>query len=311
MSGESGARLNCGIHDCLQRCHQLYDHSKMECRAIVESVCPRSHRLTRPCFKSKTPCRKCEAEDEEKERIKRRDHKLDMQRESRQKVYMQQLQEVQDEIAHERRILRDRAEQNDQERSLEQYRQDLENLRRRPGRSQKVKATRQPPSTNRNPPSTTEGGGDSACQECSERSPSEGPKGSNDGELSPGEEWSNQKEYEDAHNEALDSLMEMIGLEDVKSAFLSIKSRVDTAVRQGIGLKTDRFGATLLGNPGTGLTEVSLCHYTMLTCLREDHCCSTLRQVPYIGRRFAWLIFCRIDRVEACKRWRLRLQEAP
>ena len=311
MSGESGARLNCGIHDCRQRCHQLYDHSKMDCRAIIELVCPRSHRLTRHCFKAKSTCRECEAEDEEKERIKRRDHKLDMQRESRQKLYMQQLQEVQDEIAHERRILRDRAEQNDQESSLKQHQQDLENLRRRPGRSEKVQATRKPTSTTGDPQFTTDGDRDSACQEGSDVRPSEGPKGSNDGELSPGEEWRNQKEYEDAHNEALDSLMEMIGLEAVKSAFLSIKSRVDTAVRQGIGLKTDRFGATLLGNPGTGLTEVSPCHCTMLTCRRENHRCSTLRQVPNIGRRFTWLIFRRIDRIEACERWRLRLQEAP
>lgn len=291
MRGKSGAQLNCGNHDCPQHCHQLYDHSKMECRAIVESVCPRSHRLTRPCFKSKSTCRECEAEDKEKERIKQRDHRLDMQRESRQKFYMQQLQEVQDEIAHERRILRDRAEQNDQERSLKQSRQDLENLRRRPERSQNVKVTPKPPSTTVELPSTTDGGRDSACQECSEGGAPDESKRSDACELSPGEEWRNQKMYEDAHNEALDSLMEMIGLEDVKSAFLSIKSRVDTAVRQGIGLKTDRFGATLLGNPGTGSTGFP-CHNTMLTYCREDYRCSTLRQVPYIGRRFAWHLFC-------------------
>lgn len=310
MSGKSGARLNCGIHNCPQRCHQLYDHSKMDCQTIVESVCPRSHRVTRRCFKAKSTCRKCEAEDDEKERIKQRDHELDMQREAKQKLYMQQLQEVQDEIALERRMLRDRAEQNDQESSLKQHRQDLENLRRPLGRSQKVQATRRPPSTTRDSPSTTEGDHDSVCQGWSEGSPSEEPNGSNGGELSPGEEWSNQKKYEDARNEALDSLMEMIGLEDVKSAFLSIKSRVDTAVRQGIGLKTDRFGATLLGNPGTGLTVSFPCHSTSLTCRREDHCCPSLRQIPYIGRRFAWLIFCRIDRIKTYKRWRLRLQEA-
>ena len=106
----SGAKLNCGIHVCPQRCHQLCDHSKINCQTTVETVCPRSHSLSRPCFQTKPTCRKCEAEDDEKERIKQRDHRLDMERESRQKEYMQRLQEVQDEMAHERRILRDRAE---------------------------------------------------------------------------------------------------------------------------------------------------------------------------------------------------------
>jgi hypothetical protein len=38
----------------------------------------------------------------------------------------------------------------------------------------------------------------------------------------------------------------------VKQQFLAIKAKVDTVVRQGVALKSERFGATLLGNPGTG-----------------------------------------------------------
>ena len=310
MCNESGAHLNCGIHLCPQRCHQLYDHSKMDCQTIVESVCPRAHRLTRPCFQAKSTCRNCEAEDEEKERIKKRDHRLDMERESRLKEYMQRLQEFQDEIAHERRILRDRAEQNDQEISLKQCRQDLENLRRRPGGPQNVQALPKPNLIIIDPSSTTDSDRDSARQDRLEETTSEELKGSSGWEQSPGEEWRNQKKYEDAHNEALDSLMMMIGLENVKSAFLSIKSRIDTAVRQGVGLQNDRFGATLLGNPGTGSMIFFPCHSTMLTFRREDNRRPTLRQVPYIGRRSPWQLFCGIDWSEACQRWRLGLQEA-
>jgi hypothetical protein len=71
-------------------------------------------------------------------------------------------------------------------------------------------------------------------------------------------DWQHQKKFELASNEALDSLMEMIGLETVKAEFLNIKARVDTAVRQGVDLKGDRFGAALLGNPGTGEILVQL-----------------------------------------------------
>ena len=47
--------------------------------------------------------------------------------------------------------------------------------------------------------------------------------------------------------------MGMIGLEDVKEQFLSIKEKIDTAVRQNVDMKDERFGAALLGNPGTGI----------------------------------------------------------
>jgi hypothetical protein len=81
-------------------------------------------------------------------------------------------------------------------------------------------------------------------------------------DLSPGtssakDEWEHQKKFEGARNEALDSLMNMIGLEDVKNKFLSIKSKVDTAIRQNVDMKDERFGAALLGNPGTGTRSFS------------------------------------------------------
>ncbi|KAI1208325.1 P-loop containing nucleoside triphosphate hydrolase protein [Annulohypoxylon truncatum] len=70
-------------------------------------------------------------------------------------------------------------------------------------------------------------------------------------------DWQHQKDYENASNEALDSLCRMIGLESVKKEFLTIKARIDTSIRQGTDIKDERFGAALLGNPGTGKTTVA------------------------------------------------------
>jgi hypothetical protein len=57
----------------------------------------------------------------------------------------------------------------------------------------------------------------------------------------------------------------MIGLEDVKQQFLAIKAKVDTTIRQGVPLKDERFGAALLGNPGTGMnpTIFTKCRLTL------------------------------------------------
>jgi hypothetical protein len=44
----------------------------------------------------------------------------------------------------------------------------------------------------------------------------------------------------------------MIGLENVKEAFLDIKATIDLKIRQHADMSKQRFGAALLGNSGTG-----------------------------------------------------------
>lgn len=75
-------------------------------------------------------------------------------------------------------------------------------------------------------------------------------------------EWQRQKDLENASNPAIDQIMEMIGLENVKSQVLRIKSKVDTSIRQGTDLKKGRLGLVLLGNPGTG--QSLCCSKTLL-----------------------------------------------
>ncbi|CEL08763.1 hypothetical protein ASPCAL11908 [Aspergillus calidoustus] len=48
-----GTKLNCGLHDCPQKCHQLSDHSKMQCRKIIEWTCSRDHPLHDHAFSNK------------------------------------------------------------------------------------------------------------------------------------------------------------------------------------------------------------------------------------------------------------------
>lgn len=64
---------------------------------------------------------------------------------------------------------------------------------------------------------------------------------------------------EGAHNEAIDAIMEMTGLEAVKEQVLKIKVKIDTTKRQGTSLKDERFNIVLLGNPGTGKLAVFNC----------------------------------------------------
>ncbi|KAF5857988.1 hypothetical protein ETB97_004987 [Aspergillus alliaceus] len=69
--------------------------------------------------------------------------------------------------------------------------------------------------------------------------------------LSAKDEWDYQKQFLGARSDSIDKLMAMIGLEQVKDKFLTIKTRVDTALRQGVDMSKERFGSVLIGNPGT------------------------------------------------------------
>ncbi|KAF2737120.1 P-loop containing nucleoside triphosphate hydrolase protein [Polyplosphaeria fusca] len=169
----------------------------------------------------------------------------------KQQAYARQLVEVQEEIDHQERILREKTDEQDRKHALEQKRLDLANLKSR------VHQT-----TTKYQPSTLPAS-DKLSQSASSTNDPQNPT-TNHGQSLP--EWENSESKDDwewekknygAKNAALDSLMGMIGLESVKQQFLTIKGKIDTIVRQNLSLKGERFGAVLLGNPGTGKTTVA------------------------------------------------------
>lgn len=142
LIGTSGKLLNCKIHKCPQRCHQLQDHSKMKCQAIIDQVCPLKHAFTSRCHEKNTStCSKCKAEMEAVEFKRQRDYKLEQERLAKQREYATRLAEIDDEIAHEKRLQREAWEDKDRESVLAQKRRDLENLRERKSDPRKVANT--------------------------------------------------------------------------------------------------------------------------------------------------------------------------
>lgn len=253
----------------------------MECHKTTESICSRNHKLTRPCFKKDYACGVCQAEDRRREERRQRDQKLELEREMKQKEYARQLSEVQDEIAHQRRILKDQSEQDERVRFLGQQQQDLKSLRDTVGRVQnKGKKDTPPTSTMSQATSTPAPTVHPVPAPDTDQVVVPNQSGNDPSAWNPSakDEWEHQKELEGAENQALDALMDMIGLEDVKDKFLSIKSKVDIAVCQNVDVSKERFGAVLLGNPGTGpscWSNMSFEPFKLTQC-RQNDCCSAL-----------------------------------
>ncbi|KAF2813185.1 P-loop containing nucleoside triphosphate hydrolase protein [Mytilinidion resinicola] len=272
-----GTKLNCSVHDCPQRCHQLQDHSKVDCKAIVKYTCSQNHNTSLPCYKQKTAtCRKCDEIARAQEKKRRRDHKLDVERENKQKAYAKELADIQEEIEHQRRIAKDQSDDQERQKVILQHKQDLLNMTAA-NRQTRTSVRTDPSSvisgskhdktdqkTNAEPPSQpsqpsgTATGTPIAAQNTNGAAKTSSPLAKDVWQPPPSTvDWEYQKKFEGARNDALDALTGMIGLEDVKQQFLSIKAKVDVTTRQGVPLKTERFGAALLGNPGTGKTTVA------------------------------------------------------
>jgi flagellar biosynthesis GTPase FlhF len=253
----SGVKLRCGIHECPSRCHQLVDHSKMTCTRIVEWTCSRGHRSSQACAQIKGACRFCNEEDRAKERKRQRNLKLEAERERRQKEYTRQLAEAQDEIAHLKRLQRDRSEEDERTRVLREHWDEVHHLKNIPKRQdsaiQRASTTKaqkaisdtstKPVADERVPQSS---GGVKGRQNKSATTPSAAK-----------DDWEYQKKFLNAQSREIDTLMEMIGLESIKEKFLTLKAKVDVCFRQGVDFQTERFGSVLLGNPGTGKTTVA------------------------------------------------------
>ncbi|KAL7798766.1 P-loop containing nucleoside triphosphate hydrolase protein [Trichoderma afarasin] len=238
-----GAVLSCGKHTCERRCHRLTDHSQVPCTKMMKKTCERGHNIKYPCGKENQGCKSCAKEDEEMRRRVQRDLDMEKKRQERQDRYQRDLQEMDDEIDHHRRIMKYEQEEADQAKELAEKKSHLESLKQTKARMEASKAAA----------SKQKNANEKEQEKSQQKQPS-----TNYADLDlPAQEWEDMKRDDGARNDALDDLMGLIGLESVKREFLSVKTDVDIKIRQGVALSDTRLSCSLLGNPGTGKTTVA------------------------------------------------------
>lgn len=214
----------------------------MPCTEQLDKMCERGHKYKVPCSNEARGCKTCAHEDAENRRRIARDLGLERERQERQARYAKEVQDLDDEIDHQKRLMKYSNEEQEQAKDVEEKRARLQSLRQTRARTEEAKAQK----------SKSE-----ASQAAEQKGGSDGqqsglPKQATENASSGAQaEWELEKS-QGARNSALDKLMDLIGLEAIKDEFLSVHESVTSSLRQGLSLSEDRFSCSLLGNPGTG-----------------------------------------------------------
>lgn len=246
---------------CPQRCHQLSNHSKMPCDHVLSDKCPKGHVTSWKCHQNDpTSCQKCEGDAELLVRKQQKALELQGQRERDEREHIKRMAELDEQMEAERQKLKDIQLSKDRSLAAQQKLKDLENLKALDPDPQKMplqKIESHTPSNkavqNIPKPKINETRHDSVTL-----LPAPAHASHKNHESGARKEWQYQKNFENASNDAIDSVMEMIGLEEVKAQILKIKAKVDVSLRQNSNLNDDRFNTVFQGNPGTGM------HYLFL-----------------------------------------------
>ncbi|KAF2220946.1 AAA domain-containing protein [Elsinoe ampelina] len=266
-----GTMLSCGIHECPQKCHQLYDHSKIRCEAVVLDVCPDRHRLSWQCSDGRpTTCPTCEKKRKVAEDRQRKEHDRRTRSAAAQQVHDAKIAQLNAEIEAERQKLQFSDLEEQRRLAIAQKVQYLKKVRALDAASQKsLIGNQSEPKHPQNEVNDDENSSSDDTQADGGASVSRvpAPKHTHPGferdtipALPPSQAqtlWNRMKHDDGASNVAIDKLMTMTGLESVKSQFLNVFQKIEIAKRQGVDLKDERLGTAFLGNPGTGKTTVA------------------------------------------------------
>ncbi|KAH8702662.1 hypothetical protein GQ44DRAFT_51357 [Phaeosphaeriaceae sp. PMI808] len=260
--------LSCSLHKCPQHCHQLYGHSKMSCEMVVESKCTRGYKLRRKCFQSQSSCRICESEDERRKREIEFEFDIQTKRDETQAEHAAHIADLDRQIRILREEVADKSSAAERLQALKQKEHDLKAVREFAESAQPVVGVSKShtPTIHATPSSIPPiEAPTSANKSTKMEAPAQPRKGTSIKDAEEREhpksasemEWERQKRVDNASNDAIDALMHMTGLEDVKSKILGIKAKMETVARQGTDMKRERLSMVMLGNPGTGMCRDS------------------------------------------------------
>jgi hypothetical protein len=207
-----------------------------------------------------TTCTKCERQAKLAEEKRQKEFALQQKRDAEQREHARRLAEFDEKIAAENQAVRDAQLAEERANAIYQREKDLEEAASLAARAASFTNTAQKTSGAQSSQQTTHARpiakSTVPVDQISPAQTTDHTPVANHSQSVPKsssqEEWQHMKDIDGASNHAIDAIMQMIGLEEVKAQVLKIKSKIDVTKRQNTSLKDERFNIVLLGNPGTG-----------------------------------------------------------
>lgn len=247
--------LNCGIHTCPQQCHQLFDHSKMKCESVLKEKCPKGHVKSWKCHATAPlSCHRCERDAKDLQQKQQKALEDQERRERADLKHAKQMAQLDEELEIKRQTQRDTQLEKARDLAIQQKKNEI--IAATQSLLPKTELQHERPRFSTDPlhiaPSRSNTNHDQSALHLQPMNPIPRVSASTKRESAAKDVWQRQKDVEGANNEAIDSIMEMIGLEDVKCQILRIKDKIDVGKRQNTSSKDQRFNVIFQGNPGTG-----------------------------------------------------------
>jgi hypothetical protein len=259
----------------------------MKCEFIMYTKCPNGHQQSWKCHAGiPLTCAQCERDKKAAEKKQKEDFKRQQREDAARDAHLKEIQKLEDEMAREQEAMRDARLAKERADALAQKQKDLEEMRARARNlaQQSAKATTPvapTPTTSQSAGSNpapsplssafgyiksavgglTSPGGGSAVPDPTPSTSQPIDVGENNPPPKPlptpsEKEWKRRKDVEGASNDAIDAIMGLIGLEEVKGKVLEIYDKVEATRRQGTDVKRERANIVFLGNPETGMLQI-------------------------------------------------------
>jgi hypothetical protein len=273
----------------------------MSCKKIVDTKCPQGHVQKEKCGEiQRTNCKQCHIEAERDDKILRRDMELQDQRLRAQIKHDMGIAELDMQIRKSQEEAEDAKTAQDRAHALLQKKRDLE-----AARLLATQASQQASQQSSQATTSTNTSTQPTRPPLTSKHPALNPITLNPStsEL----EWARQKKIEGANSSAIDDLMALTGLEDVKEKFLDVKAKIETVARQGIDMKKERMGMVMLGNPGTGM--IHRVSYVLLTACRQNNGGAHICPISCLCQGTTWKRICRDHRLRIGERRCSRREE--
>ncbi|EKM56223.1 uncharacterized protein PHACADRAFT_209697 [Phanerochaete carnosa HHB-10118-sp] len=154
------ALLSCGVHKCPSKCHQLYDHSKMKCEAVLDYMCPNSHKRTYRCHQPPpNTCTKCQKDAELADKKKQKDFEKQQKRDEELREHAKRIVKLGEEIEAEQEAQSEQERARERANAILQKQKDLAEAKARTARraaaqSQAPPSVPSPSAPSAPPPST-------------------------------------------------------------------------------------------------------------------------------------------------------------